>query len=403
MTSEIYVRTYPSIQELENSKNDQLQQLVTTLENNFCLLQEETRILENFLRLQKEKDTFSTLHVPEGFDVSASEGQTGEVIAPQTPKPSESNDYGTYLSMEDKHVVLALEHERLKKMRQRGHKNVDDTRDMIQATMEDATNRMKDVRAEMQYFGTEILDARYEQNPATVSAAGASLDKIIKYFEERPTMKLQHAKKLRDKCNVLQQQIVKNSQILKLKDDVGDFHLIDFDQLKIENQQFTERIDQKNLELVDVKGTTTRTIQSLSRYTDRLNILVRDQKQLQKELRVREEFQQRLKTEMEQVQRDAVASRHKNENLKVQHESLKVPKVDDYIAQKAKMLELHKSAQNWKRKVEILTGQVAVMKQQMLSFSKKKTMEDEGTKIGIRSKRTSNTSVGITGTAMRIR
>lgn len=38
-------------------------------------------------------------------------------------------------------------------------------------------------------------------------------------------------------------------------------HLVDFDQLKIENQQYLERIDAKNKELLQLKLSTGKTVQ----------------------------------------------------------------------------------------------------------------------------------------------
>lgn len=38
-------------------------------------------------------------------------------------------------------------------------------------------------------------------------------------------------------------------------------HLVDFDQLKIENQQYMERIDAKNKELLQLKLSTGKTVQ----------------------------------------------------------------------------------------------------------------------------------------------
>lgn len=38
-------------------------------------------------------------------------------------------------------------------------------------------------------------------------------------------------------------------------------HLVDFDQLKIENQQYMERIEERNNELLKLKLSTSRTVQ----------------------------------------------------------------------------------------------------------------------------------------------
>jgi uncharacterized coiled-coil DUF342 family protein len=194
----------------------------------------------------------------------------------------------------------------------------------------------------------------------------------MKYFTDRPLIKEGYVKKLKEKCGVLQQQIAKAQHQMRQREDVGEaFHAIDFDQLKIENHQFNERIEQKNAELVELKGTTTRTVQTLNSLTDKLNALTVEQSQLRKELRSRKEYVDKINSDIEQAHKEAAAAQKKNTALKIQHESVKVPKVEDYIAQKAEMFELQKAAMNWKRKVEIAAGHVAVMKQQMISISKK--------------------------------
>jgi capsid portal protein len=46
------------------------------------------------------------------------------------------------------------------------------------------------------------------------------------------------------------------------KEEMGEvLHLVDFDQLKIENQQYMERIDAKNKELLQLKLSTSRAVQ----------------------------------------------------------------------------------------------------------------------------------------------
>jgi cell fate (sporulation/competence/biofilm development) regulator YmcA (YheA/YmcA/DUF963 family) len=86
---------------------------------------------------------------------------------------------------------------------------------------------------------------------------------------------------------------------------------------------------------------------------------------------LRLEHVEKLKAEIEQVKKEGAVAQKKNTALKIQHESVKVPLVEDYIAQKAETYELQKAVQNWRRKVEIANGHVAVMKQQMLALRKK--------------------------------
>lgn len=368
--SPIYIREYESLQEIQKYNSSRLQQLAQALEDDVNLLDEETRIMANFISTSRERD--GNIGGDDDRDFDDTHASTGGKRRGKSYRGKASEQKEQFLALEEKHTILAAEQERLKKERERCQVQAEDAKEVLHATMEEAQKRVKEIRLEMQYFAREVLDGRPDANPLTVSAADASIDAIIKYLHDRVDNKRVNSEKMLAKCKILQEQISKNNQNLKMKDDVGEaFHMIDFDQLKIENHQFLERIEQKNLELVDLKGTTTRTVQSLNKHMDKLNGLLQEQQHLQKEVQSREDFEKRLVTEMEQVTKDGQTARKKNEALKIQHEAVRVPKVEDYIAQKAEMLELEKAAQNWKRKVEIAAGHVAVMKQQMLSISKK--------------------------------
>ncbi len=49
---------------------------------------------------------------------------------------------------------------------------------------------------------------------------------------------------------------------LRLKEDMGEvLHVVDFDQLKIENQQYLERIEERNSELLRLKTMTGKAVQ----------------------------------------------------------------------------------------------------------------------------------------------
>jgi hypothetical protein len=265
------------------------------------------------------------------------------------------------LSVEDKTTIAAQESERLKGEKERAERLSEDARELFRATLEEALNRTKEVKMEMAHFRREVTGDK-----------GVSADKVLKYMAERPEELRRHISKTREKIQQQQQQIQKYMGQLRQREDVGEaFHEIDFSQLEIENHQFMERIEQKNEELVELKGTTTRTVQTLNGLTDKLGALTSDQVQLRKELKLRLEHVEKLKAEIEQVKKEGAVAQKKNTALKIQHESVKVPLVEDYIAQKAETYELQKAVQNWRRKVEIANGHVAVMKQQMLALRKK--------------------------------
>ena len=63
----------------------------------------------------------------------------------------------------------------------------------------------------------------------------------------------------------LQVQVRKMEQQLHQKEDMGEvLHVVDFDQLKIENQQYLDRIEERNTELLRLKATTGKAVQVLT-------------------------------------------------------------------------------------------------------------------------------------------
>lgn len=81
-------------------------------------------------------------------------------------------------------------------------------------------------------------------------------------MEDRLKAKDNLIEKLDLKNHSLQTQRWKLSQRVAQKEQMSDMlNAVDFDQLKIENQQYLERIEEKNTELLQVKLTTGRTIQ----------------------------------------------------------------------------------------------------------------------------------------------
>ncbi|CUG84970.1 Hypothetical protein, putative [Bodo saltans] len=365
----LYTKEYPSLDELEGYTLLDLQAFQRSLDDDVGLLDEETRIFGTYLKAQKEKDTSLSKQDEEDQDADQQQqgGAGGGKRRARGYRRRSTDQKEVYLGMEDKQTVLLAEQEVLRGERDKNSRFADDARDLLSATIEEAQNRIKEVKLEMAYFKREVVNDKFP-----------SADKLLKYFQDRPANKEQYVKKLQDKCSQLIQQINKSQQQLRQREDVGEaFHAIDFDQLKIENHQFNERIEQKNLELVELKGTTTRTVQALNSLTDRLNGLMLEQTQLRRELKSRKEYVEKLKTDIDAVKTEADGCQKKNTALKVQHESVKVPKVEDYIAQKAEMFELNKAALNWRRKVEIAAGHVSVMKQQMVSMSKR-----QGTLVG---------------------
>ena len=383
----IYTKEYPQGDSLDSMQLPELQKLAKQLEDDISLIEEENRMFSVYLRAQKEKDATIRTGDEDEDEVQA----VAETKGRRTGKPHayKANRRGSdhkevFLSIDDKQTVTQAEQDRLKQEREKGEKVVEDARDLVRATIEEAQNRSKEVKMELAYFKREVAADRE-----------VSAEKILKYFADRPVQKELFIRRMKDKIATLQQSINKAKTQLQQREDVGEaFHTIDFDQLKIENQQFNERIEQKNEELVELKGTTTRTVQALNSLTDKLNALIAEQQRLRSTLKQKQDHVTKLTKEIETVGKESGVAQTKNIALKLQNEAVKVPKVEDYIAQKAECYELEKAALNWQRKVEIASGHVAVMKQQMLSL-RKQLDPNFGGSITKKSKMSSGAAIAI--------
>eukprot|EP01012_Entosiphon_sulcatum_P040819 TRINITY_DN54551_c0_g1_i1.p1 TRINITY_DN54551_c0_g1~~TRINITY_DN54551_c0_g1_i1.p1 ORF type:complete len:426 (-),score=151.61 TRINITY_DN54551_c0_g1_i1:817-2094(-) len=381
-------RPYPEVasieeraQALDDDKRmptSELEELVDQLRQDTQLLAEEVKMFASYLKTVVAPQQ-AQLRVTSGADGSTpssqdddgfsdlSEGSTGaSALQSNTtggggkrPKGRgrrrSSAEKTVMLNVEWKVEIASAEMERLKHDKEEEIKLMEKNQEMVRACMEEAELRIQETRKDMYDFKRDIVG----DNKKVMA------ERILKYLEERVRAKETHVTKMKLKSQALKTQIGKYERQLKQREDMGEvLQPIDFDQLKIENQQFQERIEQKNKELVKLKLTTGNTVQAMNGLTEKLNKFSTEQQWLRKEIRQREEHLAKLKEDITQVQNEKEHAEKKNTQLRLQHEAVKVPKVEDYIQQKAEQYELEKAAANWKRKVEIAEGQRKIIVQQ---------------------------------------
>ena len=79
----------------------------------------------------------------------------------------------------------------------------------------------------------------------------------------------------------LSNQLKRIEQMLKQKEELAEgLHLIDFEQLKIENQSLNEKIEERNEELLKLRKKTTATVQILTHVREKLQFVERENAQL---------------------------------------------------------------------------------------------------------------------------
>lgn len=75
----------------------------------------------------------------------------------------------------------------------------------------------------------------------------------------------------------LNNQLKKKNRELRSKEEFGEgLHMIDFEQLKIENQTYNEKIEERNEELMKLKKKINNTVQILSHVKEKLQFVTKE-------------------------------------------------------------------------------------------------------------------------------
>ncbi|BFZ18154.1 hypothetical protein BsWGS_21193 [Bradybaena similaris] len=99
--------------------------------------------------------------------------------------------------------------------------------------------------------------------PVPASDIEQYVDNELRKEQEVVHMRLENIK--------LKNNMKKNEQQIKLKEQVSEgLHLIDFEQLKIENQTYNEKIEERNEELLKLRKKITSTVQILTHLKEKL-------------------------------------------------------------------------------------------------------------------------------------
>ena len=132
--------------------------------------------------------------------------------------------------------------------------------------MEETDVRISEIKKDAYEFKRDIVTGAENFRTGKTVA-----EKAVRYMEEKLRAKGAMAEKLRLKNMTLKSQIQKMEGQLQQKEDMGEvLHVIDFDQLKIENQQYLEKIEERNNELLRLKLTTGNTVQACLHHATRV-------------------------------------------------------------------------------------------------------------------------------------
>ncbi|RQM28967.1 hypothetical protein B5M09_008532 [Aphanomyces astaci] len=141
-------------------------------------------------------------------------------------------------------------------------------------------SKANEIQESFMEFKREV--ARSAENTRT----GKPIPKrVIAQFEVAEMKKDQEVEKVRLKNINLRTHLRKLEQQLHAKEQLAEgLHLIDFEQLKIENQTLNEKIEERNEELHKLRKKTTTTVQVLTHIKEKLQFVLVENQNLKKDL-----------------------------------------------------------------------------------------------------------------------
>ncbi|CAM9801001.1 unnamed protein product [Lampetra planeri] len=238
--------------------------------------------------------------------------------------------------------------------------------DTYKATMEEADIRLTEFRRAQVEFERDILKTKTGTGKGRDAAGGLArlpADKILHYMEDRIHARDTLIEKLRLRNGSLKMQNKKMLLQLQQKEEMGEaLHEVDFSQLQIENNQFVEKIDERNQDMLRLKLTAANTLQVLNSYKKKLNLLMEEARAMERDIASRHEMLKSIDVETVAVEEERMKAERLNRQLRAQLSEFRVPPVMEYVQHKAQLLDLQNEVCSWERKVEIATMQLQAHK-----------------------------------------
>lgn len=308
----------------------------------------ETKMFESYLKRVDPKDL--DLQQP-GSTQQATPEPTQRTFRKRSRSRGHSIDKHLKLTAEQKCDIATRELEELRESIEKMKEVAEKKLDNFKAVMEEADVRYTEVKKAQYEFNRDIVNGAVNPRSNRVIA-----EKLTRSIDEKLRSRDTLIEKLRLKNSTLKVQQKKLQLQLKQKEEMGEvLHEVDFNQLKIENSQYLEKIDERNQDLLRLKLMSTNVLQVLNTYKKKLHVLTKESDRLFSEINQRKELLSKIEAEMSLVEQEKTAAHATNKNYRQNLQDYKVPDVMEYVQEKAQLYDLRKAVQSWERKVEITT------------------------------------------------
>ena len=225
----------------------------------------------------------------------------------------------------------------------------------LQARLDEKEAKASEIQDSFIDFKREIAKA------AENSRTGKPIPRrIIKQFEATEAAKDTEVEKVRLKNIHLRTHLRKLEARLKEKEQLADgLHLIDFEQLKIENQALNEKIEERHEELHKLRKKTTTTVQVLTHIKEKLQFVAAENAVVRRRLAELDSELGRERDRLTKAKRDREVLRAENAQMKQgQGFTNSDLLVVDFEQRKQQLQRMHETIADLRERYELLNSQV---------------------------------------------
>lgn len=203
----------------------------------------------------------------------------------------------------------------------------------------------------------------FDRDVAKIAKTKGSGDKFTRFHQNYVNQADGNVGKLKLKKQSMKDQLKRVNLSLKQKEETGDTLLeVDFQQLRIENQQFLERIDNKNQDLLFVKLKAGKCHVMLAQQQSELHNATHQHDRLMSKISEAREFSKLSDSHLKEVQNELYNEKRNRNQKNDMIASYEVPKIMDYVIQNDQSQKLELGLKEWSRKLQIAQQENIMLK-----------------------------------------
>nr|XP_012140378.1 PREDICTED: coiled-coil domain-containing protein 113-like [Megachile rotundata] len=279
-------------------------------------------------------DSFTSLHSGSRFGSQITMGTSGDT---------------SKITIAHRMTMARNEVEEMRKALEKVRETTTKKRTYLRAELEELEIRISETQEAKEEFEEDVVAEGVNRITGKIPA-----EKIVRFVEEWLRSANTIVERLRLRSATLRTQIKRAQQQLIQREELGEsLHVVDFEKLTIENQDYVKMIEEKNRYVIDMKRIAGHYHLKLTQRKQKLNNLVTTLNEVQQETIAKKEQIKNFSSELKVVQAKVNQKTKLLKNLVTFVENHIAPDILDFVYLQAEFQKLEKVFKRLQRRRDI--------------------------------------------------